>query len=289
MGIKIRTIEKNEYPSFTATADYIAGICFSNGLVLLAETENGIPMGVLAAKKAMMFQEVSYIFVKPIFRNRGIATELFAKLIELSPNVTIRIKDYHPFKEALNALVIKFALEYDYSAYSYIADVKAKADVHQALYESRYKRIIDRLLSRGYVLKRFEECENIVKRIGELVGTEFEYSTNPLLFSNYDPRYSYCLFKNDQPIAFSLIETVGNMAVFHLLSRAKHSVSGAFLLPLFQTFTDLLADSFWKISFVVYHDNDRMRALSDNDFITQYVDKVQPFKVYSKKTFLHPH
>ena len=137
--------------------------------------------------------------------------------------------------------------------------------------------------------QKLDECENIVKRIGELVGTEFEYNTNPLLFSNYDPRYSYCLFKNDQPIAFSLIETVGNMAVFHLLSRAKHSVSGAFLLPLFQTFTDLLADSFWKISFVVYHDNDRMRALSDNDFITQYVDKVQPFKVYSKKTFLHPH
>jgi GNAT superfamily N-acetyltransferase len=288
VGIKIRAIEKNEYPSFTATADYIAGICFSNGLVLLAETENGFPMGVLAAKKAMMFQEVSYIFVKPIFRNRGIATELFAKLIELSQNVTIRIKDDHPFKEALHALVVKFALEYDYSACSYIADVKAKADVHQALYESRYKRIIDRLLSRGYVLKRFEECENVVKRIGELVGTEFEYNTNPMLFSNYDPRYSYCLLRDNQPLAFSLIETVGDMAVFHLLSRAEHSAPGAFLLPLAQTFTDLVADGFWKVSFVIYSDNDRMRALSDTNLITHYVNKVQPFKVFSKKTFLHP-
>ena len=51
MGIKIRTIEKNEYPSFTATADYIAGICFSNGLVLLAETENGIAASVQAVAR----------------------------------------------------------------------------------------------------------------------------------------------------------------------------------------------------------------------------------------------
>jgi hypothetical protein len=288
VGIKIRTIEKNEYPSFTATADYIADTCFSNGMVLLAETETGIPMGVLATKTTMMFQEVSYIFVKPIFRRRGIATALFAKLIELSPDITIRIKDQHPFREALDALVKKYALEYDYSACSYIADVKDNADLHQDMYEKRYKRIFDRFLSRGYVLKRFEECENVVKRIGELVGTEFEYNTNPMLFSNYDPRYSYCLLRDNQPLAFSLIETVGDMAVFHLLSRAEHSAPGAFLLPLAQTFTDLVADGFWKVSFVIYSDNDRMRALSDTNFITHYVNKVQPFKVFSKKTFLHP-
>ena len=287
MGIKIRTIEKNEYPSFTATADYIVDNCFSNGLVLLAETETGAPMGVLATKTAMMFQEVSYIFVKPVFRNRGIATALFAKLIELSPDVTLRIKEQHPFKDALEAIVKKFALEYDYSACSYISDVQASAGVHQALYEKRYKRIFDRLLSRGHTLKRFEECEDVVKKIGDLVGTEFEYNTNPMLFSNYDPKYSYCLFKGDQPIAFSFIETAGNMAVFHLLSRAEHSTPGAFLLPLVQTFTDLVIDGFWKLSFIIYTDNDRMRALSDNDFITHYVNKIQPFKVYSKKTFIH--
>ena len=93
MGITIRQIEQCEYPSFTATADYIADTCFADGIVLLAETETGFPMGVLAAKRAMMFQEISYVFVKPLFRSRGIASALFARLFELSPDVTFRIKD----------------------------------------------------------------------------------------------------------------------------------------------------------------------------------------------------
>ena len=44
MGLKIRKIEKNEYPSFAPTADKIAEMCFSAeyGVMLMAETETGL-------------------------------------------------------------------------------------------------------------------------------------------------------------------------------------------------------------------------------------------------------
>jgi hypothetical protein len=85
------------------------------------------------------------------------------------------------------------------------------------------------------------------------------------------------------PVSLSFINTSGDTAVFHLLSRAKHSPPGAFLCPLVQTYTDLIADGFRTLTFTVFTNNGKMRALSDNDFIAEYVNKVRHYSTYTEK------
>ena len=53
MDFSIKEISESEYPSFTATTDYIAQICFHDGLVLLAQTATGKPVGMLAARNGL--------------------------------------------------------------------------------------------------------------------------------------------------------------------------------------------------------------------------------------------
>ena len=288
MGLKIRKIEKNEYPSFAPTADKIAEMCFSAeyGVMLMAETETGYPIGYVAARENLIVTELMYIYIKPLFRGRGIATELFSQLMEFSRNpVSICVYDDHPQKEILLAFVRKFELEHNFSASTYISEVQKCVQVHEKFCENRYKRISDFIFKRGCTLRRFDECgEGLVDLLSDMVGEEFAYNTNPALYSSYDGRYSYCLFdKNEVPVAFSFIHTNGDTAVFHLLSRAKHSPPGAFLCPLVRTYTDFIAGGIRTVTFTVYTNNSKMRALSDNDFIAEYVNKVRHYSTYTEK------
>ena len=208
MGLVIRQIGEDEYPSFTNTVDEIAKNCFSSGIVLLAETETGYPMGFLAAKKNIAVINVVYVYVKPLFRRRGIGTALFGEIVARQDNVAASIRHGSSLEEAQHAFLKKFHFHYDFSYATYLSFAQECKELHREMWEKSYKKIFSRLLTRGCVLKRFEECEeDIVSRIGDMVGDEFAYNTNPGLYHSYSTKYSYCLFKNDVPIAFSLIET----------------------------------------------------------------------------------
>ena len=291
MELIIRKITETEYPSFSPISDQIAHICFSNstGILLLAETEGGCPVGYIAGYDTGRVIAVSYIFVRPLFRGRGVATALLEKMMDISSNaVSMDVIEGHPKEAVLAALVKRFDMEVNFSASNYFVDVEKAAPVHQKVYETKLKRVMDYLFARGHTLKTFRECgPGIINQLSDLVGAEFEGNTNPRYFPDYDDRYSYCLFHGDRPVAFSLIETNGDVAVFHLLSRAEHSFPGVFVVPLCQTFTDLIAAGYKTVTFTVYKDNNKMRALSDVNFITEYVDHVRHYVAYNSKTDRH--
>lgn len=291
MELVIRKITETEYPSFSPISDQIAHLCFSNstGILLLAETEMGCPVGFIAAYNTGRVTDVSYIFVRPLFRGKGIAGALLKKMMDFSTNpVSIDVIEGHPREEVLAALVKRFDMEVNFSASNYFVDMEKAAPVHQKIYETKAKRVEDYLFARGHTLKTFRECgPGIINQLSDLVGPEFEGNTNPRYFPDYDDRYSYCLFHKDRPVAFSLIETNGDVAVFHLLSKAAHSYPGAFVAPLAQTFSDLIAAGYKTVTFTVYKDNQRMRALSDVNFITEYVDHVRHYVAYIEKTDRH--
>lgn len=288
MDLKIREITKNEYPSFSPISDRIAHLCFSNtaGILLLAETETGCPIGYISAYITAYVTGVSYIFVRPLFRGRGVGAALFEKLIEVSEKpVSIDVVEGHPRKNILDALVKRFGLEVYLSASNYFVDMQEVASVHKRVCETRMNRIIDRLFAKGHTLKTFRECgREITDRLSDLIGKEFEGNTNPRLFKDYDDRYSFCLFKGDRPVAYSLVETNGEVAIFHLLSRAEHSYPGAFLVPLEKSFSALLDAGYKTLTFTVYKDNKKMRALSDFDFITEYVNRTRNYVSYVEPT-----
>ena len=291
MDLMIRKITEAEYPSFSPISDQIAHLCFSRptGILLLAETEGGCPVGYIAGYNTGRVTDVSYIFVRPLFRGKGIAGALLEKMMDISPSaVSLDVIEGHPQEAVLAALVKKFDMEVNFSASNYFVDVEKAAPVHQKTYETKLKRVMDYLFARGHTLKTFRECgPGIINQLSNLVGAEFQGNTNPRLFGDYDDRYSYCLFRGDRPVALSLIETNGDVAMFHLLSRAGHSYPGVFAVPLCQTFTDLVAAGYKTVTFTVYKDNTKMRALSDVNFITEYVDHVRHYVAYIEKTDRH--
>ena len=288
MDLIIKQISKSEYPSFSPVSDQIAELCLDNptGILLLAETESGCPMGYIAAYGTARITDVSYVFVRPLLRGRGIATALFEKLMEVSEKpVSINVIEGHPYMDALYALVKKFDFKVQFSASNYFVDMEKAVSVHKKVCETRLNRIIYHLFKRGHTLKTFRECgEDISDRLSDLIGAEFEGNTNPRLFKDYDDRYSYCLFRGERPVAYSLIETKGDVAMFHLLSRAQHSYPGAFVAPLTQSFSDLIAAGYKTLTFTVYKDNQKMRALSDFDFITEYVSRIRNYVSYVEPT-----
>ena len=288
MELVIERITKNEYPSFSPISDQIAHLCFNRptGTLLLAKTESGIPLGYIAAYTTAFATDVSYIFVRPLFRRQGIAKALLKKLMELAEKpVSISVIEGHPQKEVMAALVKEFGFHVYFSASNYFVDVEKAAPVHQKFCEDKLNRIIYHLYAKGHTLKSFRECgKDITDRLSDLIGEEFEGNTNPRLFRDYDDRYSYCLFKGERPVAYSLIETSGDVAMFHLLSRARHSYPGAFVIPLWKTFSELIDAGYQTVTFTVYKDNKKMRALSDFDFITEYVNRVRHYVVYIEQT-----
>ncbi|MBR4287936.1 MAG: GNAT family N-acetyltransferase [Clostridia bacterium] len=288
MGLIIKQIPKNEYPSFSPVSDQIAELCFDNptGILLLAETESGCPVGYISGYNTGRVTDVSYIFVRPLFRGRGIANELLEKMMDVSPNpVCIDVIEGHPKEDVLSALVKRFDMEVNFSASNYFVDMEKAVPVHKKVCETRVNRIIDHLFKKGHTLKTFRECgEDIADRLSDLIGAEFEGNTNPRLFKEYDGRYSYCLFRGERPVAYSLIETKGDVAMFHLLSRAQHSYPGAFVVPLAQSFSDLIAAGYKTLTFTVYKNNQKMRALSDFDFINEYVSRIRNYVSYVEKT-----
>ena len=283
----VKEITESEYPGFSVISDQIAQLCFDNptGILLLAETPSGCPVGFIAAYNPGRVTGVSYIFVRPLFRGKGIASALLGKLMDISQNpVSMDVIEGHPSENVLAALVKRFDMEVNFSASNYFVDVEKATPVHQKTYETKVKRVMDYLFARGHTLKTFQECgPGIINQLSDLVGAEFEGNTNPRYFPDYDDRYSYCLFHGDRPVAFSLIETNGDVAVFHLLSRAAHSYPGVFAVPLHQTFTDLIEAGYKTVTFTVYKDNKKMRALSDMNFITEYVDRVRHYVAYIEK------
>ena len=288
MELVIRKITETEYPSFSPISDQIAHLCLSRptGILLLAETEGGCPVGYIAGYNTGRVTGISYIFVRPLFRGKGIANALLEKMMDISQNpISIDVIEGHPKEDVLAALVKRFDMEVNFSASNYFVDVEKAAPVHQKVYETKLKRVMAYLFARGHTLKTFRECgPEIINQLSDLVGAEFQGNTNPRLFGDYDDRYSYCLFREDRPVAFSLIETSGDVAVFHLLSRAEHSIPGVFAVPLYQTFTDLIEAGYKTVTFTVYKDNKKMRALSDANFITEYVDHVRHYVAYIEKT-----
>ena len=284
MDLVIKKITKNESPSFTPVSDRIAELCFStpSGVLLLAEPESGCPVGSISAYTTPLATDVSYIFVRPLFRRKGIANALVQKLMDIAEKpVSINVIEGHPNREALAALVKKFGFYADFSASNYFVDMEKAAPVHKKVCEARVNRVIDHLFARGHTLKTFRECgEGITDKLSDLIGEEFQGNTNPRLFDDYDDRYSYCLFRGERPVAYSMIETNGDVAVFHLLSRAKHSYPGAFVAPLNKSFSELLDAGYKTLTFTVYKNNDKMRALSDFDFITEYVSRVRHYVSY---------
>lgn len=291
MELVIRKITETEYPSFSPISDQIAHLCFShdNGILLLAETQSGCPVGYISAYANAHVTDVSYIFVRPLFRGRGVAKNLMKQLMDIAEKpVSINVIEGHPFEDALAALVKRFAFEVYFSASNYFVDVKKAAPVHQKFYETKLNRILDHIFERGHTLKTFRECgEGIVNQLSDLIGEEFEGNTNPRLFDGYDDRYSYCLFHKERPVAYSLIETNGDVAMIHLLSRARHSYPGVFAVPLYQTFTDLIAAGYKTVTFTVYKGNQKMRVLSDFGFITDYVSRVRHYVAYIEPTDKH--
>lgn len=284
MDFVIRKITETEYPGFSPISDQIAHLCFSrdNGILLLAENQSGCPVGYIAAYTNEYVADVSYIFVRPLFRGIGVAKNLMKQLMDIAEKpVSINVIEGHPFEDALAALVKRFEFDVYFSASNYFVDVEKATPVHQKFYETKLNRILDHIFARGHTLKTFRECgEGIATQLSDLIGEEFEGNTNPRLFDGYDDRYSYCLFRKERPVAYSLIETNGDVAMIHLLSRARHSYPGVFAVPLYQTFTDLIAAGYKTVTFTVYKDNKKMRALSDFGFITDYVSRVRHYVAY---------
>ena len=291
MQVAIRKISEKEYPSFSPISDRIAHLCFSRptGTLLLAESESGCPVGFIAVYTNEFVADVSYIFVRPLFRQRGVATALMKALMAAAKKpVSINVIEGHPQRAALAALVARLDFEVCFSASNYFVDVEKAAPVHRSFCEDRLNRLLRRVFERGHTLKSFRECgDGIRKRLSDLIGAEFEGNTNPALFGSYDDRYSYCLFHGDRPVAYSLIETDGDVAMFHLLSRARHSFPGVFAVPLWRSFSDLLDAGYKTVTFTVYKNNERMRALSDIDFISEYVSRVRHYLAYIEKANGH--
>ena len=75
----IRKITETEYPGFSPISDQIARLCFSrnNGILLLAENQSGCPVGYIAAYANEYVADVSYIFVRPLFRGNGVAKKSY--------------------------------------------------------------------------------------------------------------------------------------------------------------------------------------------------------------------
>ena len=284
MEYTVKQISKSEYPSFTASADLFAEKAFQKGCVFLAQTEDGRPVGMLAAKPGVAVLHVSYIYVKPFRRNQGIAKKLLQALQEsTSTAIRICVREGHPCEQALQRLVQHFRMEEDDVIRSFICGMEEPwaKELHKKLWDERYERIFQRFFDRGYQLKSFEKSgKNIIHTLTELVGEEFEYNTNPGMYSNVNREYSYCLFQNGVPKAFSLIETKDGVAKMHLLSRARSSAPGSFLLPLVQSYTALQDAGYEKIVFIVYDNNTPMLSLLTDGFLKPYIAETKTQRYY---------
>jgi hypothetical protein len=231
---------------------------------------------------------VAYIYVKPFRRNQGIAKKLLQALIECATTpVRICIYEGHPCEPILERLAEHFQMEEDDVIRKFVCAMEElwAKELHKRLWNERYERIFQRFFDRGYQLKSFEESgKNIIKKLTALVGEEFAYNTNPGMFTNVDWSCSYCLFLDGVPKAFSLIETKDGTATMHLLSRARSSAPGSFLLPLVQSYTTLQDSGYEKIVFIVYDNNTPMLSLLTDGFLKPYIveNKTQRYYIVNR-------